>query len=172
MPATAKLLATIAKLPHGAVVLPGLDTELDDASWALIAGNKDDDSHDGLPAAGHAQFAMHALLDRIGIARADVGAARAGTHGREALVSEALRPAATTEHWQERLADKDFAAAADARARKPVADRGRQLPRRRRSPSRSRLREALETQDKTAALVTPDRALARRVAGGARRAGM
>ena len=30
MPATAKLLATIATLPHGAVVLPGLDTELDD----------------------------------------------------------------------------------------------------------------------------------------------
>ena len=64
MPATAKLLATIATLPHGAVVLPGLDTHLDDASWALIAGNEDDDSHDGLPAAGHAQFAMHALLDR------------------------------------------------------------------------------------------------------------
>ena len=33
MPATAKLLATIAQLPHGAVVLPGLDTRLDDASW-------------------------------------------------------------------------------------------------------------------------------------------
>ncbi|MDI1347300.1 MAG: double-strand break repair protein AddB, partial [Pseudolabrys sp.] len=33
MPATAKLLATIAKLPHGAVVLPGLDMDLDDESW-------------------------------------------------------------------------------------------------------------------------------------------
>ncbi|HWN53447.1 MAG TPA: double-strand break repair protein AddB, partial [Xanthobacteraceae bacterium] len=33
MPATAKLLATIAGLPHGAVVLPGLDTELDEDSW-------------------------------------------------------------------------------------------------------------------------------------------
>src|SRR2546421_2329100 len=38
MPATAKLLDTIAKLPHGAVVLPGLDTELDDAAWELIGG--------------------------------------------------------------------------------------------------------------------------------------
>ena len=64
MPATAKLLATIAKLPHGAVVLPGLDTDLDDASWALIAGDKDDKTHDGAPAAGHAQFAMQALLAR------------------------------------------------------------------------------------------------------------
>ena len=31
MPATAKLLETIARLPHGALVLPGLDTDLDDA---------------------------------------------------------------------------------------------------------------------------------------------
>src|SRR5664280_610781 len=72
MPATAKLLATIARLPHGALVLPGLDTDLDDASWALIAGNADDKSHDGAPAAGHAQFAMQALLARIGITRHDV----------------------------------------------------------------------------------------------------
>src|SRR6266705_934576 len=39
MPATAELIATIARLPHGAVVLPGLDTELDEASWAMIAGD-------------------------------------------------------------------------------------------------------------------------------------
>ena len=39
MPATAKLLATIAALPYGALVLPGLDMTLDHESWALIAGN-------------------------------------------------------------------------------------------------------------------------------------
>ena len=38
MPATAKLLATIANLPNGAVVLPGLDTELDEESWNAIGG--------------------------------------------------------------------------------------------------------------------------------------
>ena len=38
IPATAELIATIARLPHGAVVLPGLDTDLDDDSWRLIAG--------------------------------------------------------------------------------------------------------------------------------------
>ena len=40
IPATAELIATIARLPHGAVVLPGLDTDLDEASWRLIAGDK------------------------------------------------------------------------------------------------------------------------------------
>src|SRR6266850_1948927 len=42
MPATAKLLATIAHLPHGAVVLPGLDTVLDAATWDQIGGEDGD----------------------------------------------------------------------------------------------------------------------------------
>ena len=65
IPATAELIATIAQLPHGAVVLPGLDTDLDEDSWRLIGGNATP-----IPcrAPGHAQFAMQALLARIGIA--------------------------------------------------------------------------------------------------------
>ena len=66
MPATAKLLAAIAQLPRGAVVLPGLDTDLDEISWRAIAGNE---SEKIAPAPVHPQFAMHALLERIGIAR-------------------------------------------------------------------------------------------------------
>src|SRR6266849_1729988 len=41
MPSTAQLIATIARLPHGAVVLPGLDTELDEESWRLIAAHRE-----------------------------------------------------------------------------------------------------------------------------------
>ena len=52
IPATATLLATIAKLPHGALVLPGLDTDLDDATWNIIAGSDTEAVH------GHPQFAM------------------------------------------------------------------------------------------------------------------
>src|SRR5439155_17331206 len=43
MPATAELIATIAKLPHGAVVLPGLDAELDEPSWEMIAQSDEGD---------------------------------------------------------------------------------------------------------------------------------
>ena len=42
MPATARFLSEVAKLPQGAVVLPGLDTELDEPSWNLIGGDEDD----------------------------------------------------------------------------------------------------------------------------------
>ncbi len=67
MPATARFLGEVAKLPQGAVVLPGLDTELDDASWTLIGGDEDDPS-----APSHPQFAMHGLLKLFGIGRSDV----------------------------------------------------------------------------------------------------
>jgi len=57
IPSTAELIATIARLPHGAVVLPGLDTDLDEASWRLIGG----DAEKKIGAApGHPQFAMQA----------------------------------------------------------------------------------------------------------------
>src|SRR5262249_48160140 len=91
MPATAALLATIARLPHGAVVLPGLDTDLDEGSWALISGEKVE------PAVGHPQFAMHALLQRLGATRDMVTVLGEATQGRERFVSEAMRPAAATE---------------------------------------------------------------------------
>ncbi len=110
IPATAELIATIARLPHGAVVLPGLDTDLDEDSWRLIAG---DEGRGIAPAPGHPQFALQALLDRIGIVREAV-VNLADATGRERLLSEALRPAAATELWQQRAADPAFGAHADA----------------------------------------------------------
>ena len=65
MPATAELLATIARLPHGAVVLAGLDIDLDEESWEADRRRRRARSS---AAAGHPQFAMQALL-RMGITR-------------------------------------------------------------------------------------------------------
>jgi ATP-dependent helicase/nuclease subunit B len=97
MPATARLITSIATLPHGAVVLPGLDTELDEVSWNLIGGTPNDP-----PVSGHPQLAMHALLRRIGIARDEV--VRLGTgSARSRVTSEAMRPSAATERWAERI---------------------------------------------------------------------
>ncbi len=73
MPATAKLLAAIAQLPHGAVVLPGLDTDLDEDSWRKIAGAKDEND---APAA-RASAILHAGL--------------AGAHGRRARCRRTAR---------------------------------------------------------------------------------
>ncbi|HZP75810.1 MAG TPA: double-strand break repair protein AddB [Pseudolabrys sp.] len=167
MPATAKLLAAIAALPHGAVVLPGLDTDLDDGAWKLLAGDDDAPAHDGgTPAAGHPQFAMHALLARMGIGRdAVMTLAPAAAHGRERIVSEALRPAITTQRW--RALDTMAAAIDDATDSISAIDAGNAEEEA--LAIAVALRETLERPGKTAALVTPDRALARRVSAALRR---
>src|SRR5580692_12487546 len=61
MPATAKFLHVIARLPQGAVVLPGLDIDLDDEAWQSIGGVKDaQGKFTTQPSSNHPQFAMHA----------------------------------------------------------------------------------------------------------------
>jgi ATP-dependent helicase/nuclease subunit B len=157
IPATAELIATIARLPHGAVVLPGLDTDLDEDSWKLIAG---DEKKQIAPAPAHPQFSMQALLTRIGVARTDV-TALAEPHRREHLVSEALRPAAATDMWRQTSANAAFAAHADA-ALKTVTVIEAAHPEEEALAIAVALREAVH-DGKTAALVTPDRALGRRV---------
>jgi ATP-dependent helicase/nuclease subunit B len=163
MPATAELIATIAKLPHGAVVLPGLDTDLDPQSWELIGGRHDADSRELVEAAvGHPQFAMHALLRRIGIGREEVSTlGKRSPHERERFVSEALRPAAATDRWRQ-LIGSDFPARADAALENLSVVEAANAEEEALAIAVA-LREALKTPGKTAALVTPDRALARRV---------
>ena len=161
MPSTAELIATVAGLPHGAVVLPGLDTALDDPSWEMLAGIEKASLHDGgMPAFNHPQYAMQGLLKKIGISRTDVQAL-ALPGDREVFLSEALRPAATTEHWPIRRKDKTFAAAM-SRALDGVAVIEAGNSEEEALAVAVALREADE-QQKTAALITPDRALARRV---------
>jgi ATP-dependent helicase/nuclease subunit B len=158
IPATADLIAAVARLPHGAVVLPGLDTDLDEDDWRLIAGNE---SKGVAPAPGHPQFALHALLARIGIKR-DTVVALATANGRERLISEALRPADATEKWRANAADAGFTAHMTA-ALQTVSMIEAANPEEEALAIAVALREAVQ-ENKTTALVTSDRALARRVA--------
>ena len=156
VPATRDLLATIARLPQGAVVLPGLDTEADDETWEAIG-------------ATHPQYALKGLLDHIGVKRSEVapwpdrdGAGTAATRARSRLIADAMRPAETISAW---------------RALPPPApDALRDLhridcasPQEEAGVIAIVMRRALETPGRTAALVTADRALARRVAAELRR---
>jgi len=153
-PATADLLAVVARLKRGRVVLPGLDTDLDDAGWDAVDST-------------HPQHAMKRLLERLGIDRRDVAAFAGGDpRGRRGrLLSEALRPAATCEAWR-RL--PDFAADTLAGVTRLDAPG----PREEAAAIALMLRQALEIDGRTAALVTPDRGLARRVAAELERWGI
>jgi len=163
MPATAKFLCAVANLPQGAVVLPGLDTDLDNEAWQLIGGVRDaSGKFTTSPASNHPQFAMHALLDRFRLKRSDVETLGApAPHGRDILASEAMRPSNATAQWHRRLAEPAVAARiAGAMAHLAVIEAAN--PEMEALAIAVAMREAREL-NLSAALVTPDRALARRV---------
>jgi ATP-dependent helicase/nuclease subunit B len=160
-PATADLLAAIARAPRGAVVLPGLDTDLADEAWREV-----DESHP--------QGTLKRLLDRAGLTRGAVAAwdAEAASEPagrwRRRLVNEALRPPIATADWLTqigRLREEAPPGAPDPIAQglaglTVIAARTEEEAA---AVAALLLRETLETAGKTAALVTPDDALARRV---------
>jgi ATP-dependent helicase/nuclease subunit B len=162
-PSSAELLHIIARLPHGAVVLPGLDTDLDDAAWQLIGGIKDaQGKFTAHPASNHPQFAMHALLDKFGIKRRDVEIiGTPAPQGRDVLVSEAMRPSNATAQWYRRLAEAEIAPKISGGMNNLAVIEAA-------NPEMEALAIAVAMREarhlgKSAALVTPDRALARRV---------
>jgi len=167
IPATADLLAVVAGLPRGAVVLPGLDRSMDETSWAALEPS-------------HPQYGLRRLLGRLGVDRRAVttwpapapAPASAMTpqqaqaiQARRALVTEALRPAATTDAWRKAPALPAAALAGVARVTCPG-------PREEAEAIALMMRETLEHADRTAALVTLDRDLARRVASSLGRWGL
>ncbi len=160
IPATARLLATIARLPQGAVVLPGLDHALDERAWGLI-GEKD-----AAPSVfGHPQFGLRKLLARLDVSRGDViplGAASPALAARRRIVGEALRPAEVTESWA--TGQSELRATLDSGALDGVALVEAANEREEAMAIAVALREAVERGERTAALLTGDRALARRVA--------
>ena len=163
MPATATFLHAIAQLPQGAVVLPGLDADLDDAAWDSIGGAVAAGDLVATPTAwSHPQVALHGLLARFGIKRRDVEPlAVPASYGREVLASEAMRPATSSEQWHARLGDKSVAQRI-ASGMEGVALIEAANPEMESLAIAVAMREARE-KNLTAALVTPDRALARRV---------
>ena len=162
VPATRALIAAIARHPLGCVVLPGLDTHLDDAAWAQLA------PAEGEPIPTHPQFGFAQLLAAIGIAREEVRPlGPPAPDGRDLLLSRALRPAATTDAW----ATPDPALDAAAALRN-VALVVAEEPQEEALAAAVALREVLEEAGRTATLITPDRTLARRVAADLTRWGV
>jgi ATP-dependent helicase/nuclease subunit B len=162
IPATAALLSVVARLPRGAVVLPGLDCEADEATWHAILGD-----------AAHPQHGMALLLRHLEVERTAVslwpGVAalvREDTampiQARARIAAAALRPAEAVQAWR---ADAAALGAEDARsALSGVRRIDCPGPQEEAGVIALMLREALEKPNQRAALVTADRSLARRVA--------
>ena len=154
IPAVARLLRVVARMPTGQVVLPQLDLGMDAEAWSTLE-------------ASHAQAGLARLLTDLDATRADVrpwdiGAAGDVPAERFAMLSRALLPAGALSDWMDhqpiRLAGISRLKAAD--------------PQQEAQAIALVLRQALETPGARAALVTPDRDLAGRVSAALLRFGI
>ena len=146
---TAELLAAIARLPQGAVVLPGFEPGLEPAIWHAAGTD-------------HPAGIFRPLLDRLSIAPEAVRPWVETTPcPRRTLLSQALRPAPVTDHWHESAQQLH---SISAEATEGLALIEADSPRLEAEAIAVAIREALETEDATVGLISPDAALARRVA--------
>lgn len=169
IPAAAELIAAIAARRDGVVVLPGLDMAMPPEDW-LKVGLEPEPGRPAEPASrGHPQYGLFRLLKHLKVERSEVeplGTADEVLADRAEILSRAMAPAASTDGWQawrmsfgdERLhrAFVDVALIEAANEREEA------------TAIAIALRLALEEPgadggESRVALITPDRALARRV---------
>jgi ATP-dependent helicase/nuclease subunit B len=168
VPATADLLAVIARLPQGVVVLPGLDTTMDARAWNLVA----DQGHQVDAQPGHPQAAMKHLISRLQVLREDVivlGHETDQAFTRTGIIQASARAAEATDDWpamRAKMAQKLASGLAGLSVIEATDEREEALA------IAIALRGVLENGNETAALVTPDRALAQRVATELKRWGI
>lgn len=156
-PATAALLHAIAAMPNGKVFLPGFDHHLAPAAWKLLEPT-------------HPQYGLKKLLSAIPSSeqrsKATIQALGVGpTSPHNAGLAAIFSSAPLTAHWREETLnlEQDFAHISLMQA-DTQNDEARMIA--------YKLREALEIPGKTAALITPDRTLARMVASQCARWGI
>ncbi|MDZ3832455.1 MAG: double-strand break repair protein AddB [Sphingopyxis sp.] len=160
-PAIARLLRAVADMERGMVVLPGLDREMAAEQWTALGPTGPEPDAPVRPLETHPQYHLKLLLDRMGVRREEVAEWEGtspfdGPAARTPFASLLFAPADYSAQWQ---AAGDLSAATAGIRGATFADDGQEA-----QGIALLMREAIETPGRTAALVTPDRALAERVA--------
>ncbi len=169
-PAVAALLRRVAELDEGLVVFQDLATALPGEEWdALGPHERDAGGRRARSIETHPQFQLKLLLERMSVGRGEVRAWREGSEhdasvARGKAIANAFAPADFTGKWTHLdAADRRLSGIRAVELATP-ADEAQAIA--------LTLRGALEVEGRTAALVTPDRALAERVAAHCKRWGI
>ncbi|WP_415922450.1 double-strand break repair protein AddB [Tateyamaria sp. SN6-1] len=154
------LMQAVARLPQGALILPGFDFDNTSAVWSRLRGTIDTPNQ--APEEDHPQFRFAQLMHQLGLDHADITPwfdQSAPAPARNRLVSLALRPAPITDAWRAEGPDLEPAL---PEATKAVTLVEAETTRAEAVAIALRLRTAAEDGQR-AALVTPDRMLTRQV---------
>jgi inactivated superfamily I helicase/RecB family exonuclease len=155
--ATALFMQAVAKLPQGAIILPGYDFDLPGQVWQGMQQTTPEE----IPPEDHPQYRFRHLMDLIDFAHDDVGkwSTRAPADAqRNKLISLSLRPAPVTDQWRSDGPELGDMLAPTAALTLVEAS----SPRAEAEAIALRLRQAVD-ENKTAALISPDRMLTRQV---------
>ncbi|MBY5447270.1 double-strand break repair protein AddB [Rhizobium leguminosarum] len=168
VPATADLIAAVAHLPEGVIVLPGLDLSMPERHWQMVAPEPAPGQHANPASRSHPQFGLSVLLKRLKLTRADVtllDRPEADLDRRAEILSRALAPAEATSDWGAWKNDLPAGALTSAFSDISLIEAANE--REEATAIAIALRLALERPgqdgESRAALITPDRNLARRV---------
>ena len=164
---TTRLLRSIANMECGALVLPGLDMDMSDDLWESLEPQGDDSQLSNDRLFSHPQYGLRHLLLGLDILRSDVRVlpSQNTDSPRRTFISRALVPSDSTGLWREHSGE-DYTQACDGISVIVAPDEHKEA-----LAIALAMREALETPTTDnfhsgffkAALVTPDRNLARRV---------
>ncbi|MFK7836971.1 MAG: double-strand break repair protein AddB [Sulfitobacter sp.] len=150
---TSLLMEAVARLPQGALILPGFDFDMPPTMWSELVGDT--------PLEDHPQYRFFDLMRRLNVPRGQVGdwaGMPPPSPVRNALVSLSLRPAPVTDTW---LSEGPKLDGLDT-ATKDITLIEAPTPRIEALTIALRLRKAAD-EGKSAALITPDRMLTRQV---------
>lgn len=166
IPATARLIEAVAAMPNGAVVLPGLDFSMSNDEWQLVAHDPSGNPSQEASNRSHPQYGLSRLLERLGLDRTMVlplGQPQPDLERRADVLSRALLPVHATAGWEEQRRRVDDGELRNAFAGVSLVEAPNE--RAEATAIAIALRLALEAgEESQAALITPDRKLARRVA--------
>ncbi|MDF0697380.1 double-strand break repair protein AddB [Rhizobium sp. MC63] len=168
VPATADLIAAVADLPEGVIVLPGLDLAMPEGHWQMVAPEPAPGQHANPASRSHPQYGLSSLLKRLRLTRADVSTLdrpEADLDRRAEILSRALAPAEATSDWGTWKSELPAGALTSAFNNVALIEAANE--REEATAIAVALRLALERPgqdgESRAALITPDRNLARRV---------
>lgn len=155
LPSVAHMLETIAGLPNGRVILPGLDQHMEEAAWEILEPS-------------HPQYGLKQLLQRFNCHRMHVQVLGEGSEiqkERAQFASWMMLPASYTDKWQQ-ISSIESGVIEGLRllTTAHLQEEAEVIA--------LHLRQVLETPGKTAALITHERALARKTATILRRWGI
>ena len=156
LPMTRAFMKVISQLPMGAVIFPGIELDIEDADWRAI----EQDPVHPLHQIARSMVEFELPLSEVRYWHVTEQMQHKSVRSRQIMLREVMRPASRTSQWRRLAVDQSELSPSSLQGLTvmSVTDSFQEA-----ELIAGLMRQALETPNKTAMLITPDRMLARKV---------